>query len=171
MTDKLLASVPAQYRTRVERALETHGENISALVDYILNRLEKISQKTLTTSSEYVHPKIKPFDIYVRYGAERYGRFGHSYICISNVNVAHKEQSKGVFSALLFSLMYECEQRGIILAVENPLEENFRNYLISLGFEVFDNTPLNLGTYYKLLPDDKLISRFPFYNIDPDQFK
>jgi len=171
MTDKLLASVPAQYQNRFERVLETHGEVISSLVDHILNRLENISQKTLPTSSEYVHPKIKPFDIYVRYGANRYGRFGHSYICISNVNVAHKEQGKGLFSALLFSLMYECEQRNIILGVENPLEEKFRKYLTNLGFEAFGDTPLNIGTYYKLLPADKLVSQYPFFNIDPDKFK
>lgn len=164
-------NVLAGYMNRADRAMQKHGDAVNSIVDHLFVRLENISARTLPASSEYVHPKIKPFDMYVRYGANRYGRFGHSHIIISNVNIAQKEQGKGLFSALLFRLMDECEKRNVILGVENPLDKNFQTYLRNLGFVAFGDTPMNIGTYYKLLPQDKLVSPYPFYNIDPDKFK
>lgn len=171
--DQVLKLVPAARLNRVSVAYENFKPVIENFVAQVFETLERTSGKEhITSESEYIKPiafgTSKPaikLNCYMRYGTKRYGRFGHSYLCLSNIDVPEAMQRKGFLTALLYVLMQECEERKIILAVENPLEEFMQNFLHDIGFVCYHKDPFGLGTYYRLL-NDGLISNEPFYNIE-----
>lgn len=164
-TDKILALVPAARINRVKAALEEFEPIIESFVNQVFDKLEKVSCRPFIKSeSEYLKP-ISKISCYMRYGAKRYGRFGHSYICISNIQFPEKMRRKNLFTALLYALMAECQERKVILSVENPLEDFLQNFLHDIGFVCYHKDMLGLGTYYSLLVDGQ-ISDEPFYNIE-----
>ena len=163
-TDKILALVPAARINRVKAALEEFEPIINSFVNQVFDKLAKVGRRQFIKSeSEYIKP-ISKVTCYMRYGAMRYGRFGHSYLCISNIEFPEAMRRKNLFTALLFALMAECQDRKVILSVENPLEEFLQNFLHDIGFVCYHKDPLGLGTYYSLLVEGQ-ISDEPFYNI------
>lgn len=164
-TDKILALVPAARINRVKAALEEFEPIINSFVNQVFDKLAKVEQRQFIKSeSEYIKP-ISKISCYMRYGAMRYGRFGHSYICISNIELPESFRRKNLFTALLYALMAECQERKVILSVENPLEDFFQNFLLDLGFVCYFKDPFGLGTYYSPLKEGQ-ISDEPFYNIE-----
>lgn len=163
----ILALVPAERQNKVSNALANYGGVLNNIVQQMFGTYDRAVFKPHTNQiSEYIQP-INEISLYGRYGAKQYGRFGHNYICVANIGFPSYMQRQGMFSALIFWLMYECKKREIVLAVENPLEGWFREYLLKIGFvkgEHAQNSFDGTGTYY-FLPQN-LISDYEFHNIE-----
>lgn len=159
--NEVLAFVPKSRVRRVTRAFEMHGVTISKIVSQILAKHEHVGFKPFTKmDSEYLRP-VEEIQVYMRYGHERFGRFGHSHICISNITIPEKIEGKGIFTALLYTLIAECAEQKIILSIENPLEKFFQDFIREVGFVCPNPDHLGLGTYYFGLKDQ--ISDDEFY--------
>lgn len=169
---EVLALVPAARQKRVSIALNDFKSELENFVAQVFETLERTSGKEhITSESEYIKPiafgKTKPaikLNCYMRYGTKRYGRFGHPYLCVSSIDVPEALHRKGFFTALLYVLIAECQERKIILAVENPLEEFLQEFLRDIGFVCYHKDPFGLGTYYYLIKEGQISSE-PFYNI------
>lgn len=170
---EVLELVPAARKNRVAAAYENFKPELENFVAQVFATLERTSGKEqITSESEYIKPiafgNSKPaikLNCYMRYGTKRYGRFGHSYLCVSSIDVPEIMWRKGFFTALMYTLMCECQERKVILAVENPLEEFLQKFLMDIGFVIYHKDPFGLGTYYHLLKEGQISSE-PFYNIE-----
>lgn len=163
----ILRHTHADYIKRVREAHLSHSHIVDHVVSAILNRLEQVKQKPyITAASDYI-PPVAGISIYMRYGSKRYGRYGHDLICISNITLPDHMQRDGVFTAILFALIAECQERKIILSVENPLEKFFQDFLLHVGFICPDRNGMGIGTFYYLLREGQK-SLYPFYNMEPE---
>lgn len=108
--EQVLKFVPANRVNRVTAALTEFEPIIERFVGQVFDKLEKTSNREfITSASDYIKP-ISKITCYMRYGTERYGRFGHPYLCISNLELPESLLRKGLFSALIYTLFAECEE-------------------------------------------------------------
>lgn len=163
----ILKYTPEQYKEKVTVALNKYAPIVEQFQEEIFTRLREVSNKPyITAASEYLFP-VKKISIYMRYGAGRAGRYGHDTLCIANIEVPKRLEHKGFFTALIFSLIAECQQRKIILMVENPLERFFQDFLLRIGFICSNRDSLGIGTFHHPI-DEGQISLYPFYNMDKE---
>lgn len=162
--ETVLESTLPEYKEKVIQATSIFADKINKLVAEIFDSLDVVDNKPhINTGSKYA---LSVFEImlYMRYGTKRNGRFGHNYICISNIDVGHENIKKGFFTAFVFRLIAECKERKVILHVENPLEPFFQEYLLRIGFICLHRTELGLGTFH--FPIENQISDSPYYNLE-----
>ena len=105
----ILSVVPEARQNQVNNSLVYYGGTINAIVFQMFETYNRTVQKTLIKqTSEYIDP-VENISLYARYGVAEYGRFGHDYMCISNISFPEFMQRRGMFTALVYALIAECK--------------------------------------------------------------
>lgn len=165
-TDLILPIVPARYKEKVSSAIAKYENEITEVLNAAHVHMETTRNRGLVPqSSDYLAIPRRIGSVYMRSAHLRYGRFGHSYWCLSNITLNDKVCGKGMFTALIYGFIAIALKNKWIFSVENPLELRLQKRLEDIGFECQSKDFLGCGTYYYLLPEEILVSPYPHANI------